>query len=120
MNQYMADRGVDQTRITIESEYRNTFENAGHGRDIVNPEPTQTCLLVATVRHMPRAVAWFRNAVWNEVAVPTGPLASETLRSLGRIHLCRGIGLRGAALHQHLGLLAYRLNGRTATVWLAA
>jgi len=120
IRRYLAERGVDQARITIESESRNTFENAVFSRDIVNPEPTQTWLLVTTARHMPRAVASFRNAGWNVVAVPTGPLVSEIPWSIRSVNLRRGIGLLGAALHEYVGLLAYRLSGRTATVWPAA
>jgi uncharacterized SAM-binding protein YcdF (DUF218 family) len=114
---YLIERGVDPERIAVEAESRNTFENATFSRDIARPEPNQTWLLVTTARHTPRAVASFRSAGWNVTAVPTGPLLSELPWSITDVDLRGAVEIIGLALYEYLGLLAYRMQGRTGTMW---
>lgn len=116
---YLIERGVDHGRITVEVESRNTFENAIFSRDAVMPKPNQTWLLVTTARHTPRAVASFRKAGWNVIAVPTGPLLSELPWSITEVDLRGSVGLIGLAFHEYLGLLVYRMRGHTGTLWPA-
>jgi len=116
---YLVERGVDQGRIVIEAESRNTFENASFGRDLMGTEPDETWLLVTSARHTPRAVATFRKAGWNVIAAPSGPLISEAPWSGTDVDLRASLGLIEIALHEYLGLLAYRIRGRTGTLWPA-
>ncbi len=117
ISDYLVERGVDRGRITIEASSGNTFENATFSRDLAGPEANQTWLLVTTARHMPRAVASFRKAGWNVIAVPTGPLLSELPWSITNVDLRGSVEIIGLALHEYLGLLAYRMRGRTGTLW---
>lgn len=111
----LADLGLAANRIVIEDGSRNTFENAVFSRRLVAPDPAQTWLLVTSAVHMPRAVGAFRRAGWDVVPYPVD---YRTLRSGPRwwppsFDLAGGLRDLHLAIHEWLGLLAYRLNDRT-------
>jgi uncharacterized SAM-binding protein YcdF (DUF218 family) len=106
--------GVSRGRITAEEQSRNTIENAVFSRLIANPQPGQRWLLVTSAYHMPRAVAVFRAADFPVEAYPVdwrtrGPIdATRPFRSLGD-----GLRRTDTAVREWIGLLAYRLTGKT-------
>lgn len=108
--------GVPAERITLERESRNTAENAAFTQALIHAAPGQRWLLVTSPAHMSRAMGCFRQAGIPVVAVPAGPrepwLSRWPLRSLGA-ELAR---LDDAA-HEWLGLIAYRLTGRTGALF---
>ena len=111
--------GLDPARVTYESASRNTHENAVNTLALVKPAPGETWLLVTSASHMPRAMGVFRKAGWHVTAWPvnyrTGPGVTEWLDpSLG----ARLQGLEWN-LREWVGLLAYRLLGRTDAVFPA-
>jgi len=112
--------GVDPQRITIEENSRNTDENARFSAAIVHPQTDQTWLLVTSAYHMPRAMGLFRKAGFSALANPVD------YRSLGgdgdwRLNLdpVRGLRLFDLAVHEWIGLTAYRASGRIAD-WFPA
>jgi uncharacterized SAM-binding protein YcdF (DUF218 family) len=105
--------GVDPARITLEDRSRNTDENARFTRDLVHPEPSQVWLLVTSAYHMPRSMGLFRKAGFNIVAYPVD------YRSAGgwddwRLNreASRGLRLFDGAVHEWIGLIAYRASGK--------
>lgn len=104
--------GVPAERITLERESRNTAENAAFTQALIHAKPGERWLLVTSPQHMPRAMGCFRHAGIPVVAVPSGRrdpwLSRWPLRSLGA-ELAR----LDDAVHEWLGLIAYRLTGRT-------
>src|SRR5580704_16819028 len=106
--------GVAPDRITAEEQSRNTVENAVFSRLIANPKPGERWLLVTSAYHMPRAVGTFRAAGFPIEPYPVdyrtrGP--SDAVRPFSVAN--KGLELTDIALHEWLGLLAYRLTGRT-------
>jgi uncharacterized SAM-binding protein YcdF (DUF218 family) len=106
--------GVAPERLVLENRSRNTDENARFTREMVEPKPGETWLLVTSAFHMPRSVALFRKAGFPVVPWPTD------YRTTGR----EGVGFfrdnAGDALsnvmisiREWVGLFAYRLSGRT-------
>ena len=110
--------GVPAARITLERESRNTAENAAFTQALIHAGPGERWLLVTSPQHMPRAMGCFRHAGIPVVAVPagkTGPWLSRwPLRSLGA-ELAR----LDEAAHEWLGLIVYRLTGRTGALFPA-
>jgi uncharacterized SAM-binding protein YcdF (DUF218 family) len=112
--------GVLHDRITAEEQSRNTIENAVFSRLIAQPKPGQVWLLVTSAYHMPRAIAAFRAAGFPVEAYPVnwhtrGPV--DATRPFGS--LSEGLGRTDIAVHEWIGLLAYRLTGKTADLFPA-
>ncbi|MBT3535967.1 MAG: YdcF family protein [Rhodospirillaceae bacterium] len=114
---YLVSRGIVADRLMIEDRSRDTYENAVMGRALARPKGGERWLLVTTAWHMPRAMAVFRAQGWPVVAAPpmAGRRQSVALR-LG-FNLGSGLGAIRVAMHEYIGLLAYRLNGRSTTLW---
>jgi len=106
--------GVAPERIIVEDKSRNTIENAEFSRRIADPKPGERWLLVTSAYHMPRAMAAFRLAGFPVEACPVdwrtrGPI--DAARPFGL--LSDGLHRTDTAVHEWLGLLAYRLTGKT-------
>ena len=103
----------------VEDASIDTYENAVLGRKLAQPKAGEKWLLVTSAWHMPRAVAAFRGQNWPVVAAPPMPIKGGS--GGFSLHFRLGGGLRQVktALHEYLGLLAYRLNGRSQTLWPA-
>jgi uncharacterized SAM-binding protein YcdF (DUF218 family) len=108
------DIGLDTGDVIYEDRSRNTFENAVFTRDLVQPKAGERWLLVTSAIHMPRSVGIFRRAGFDVVPFPvdfrtTGEIARwRVLQSP-----LRAFQLFQAGLHEWVGMLAYRLTGKT-------
>ncbi len=108
--------GVPRDRVTMETKARNTSENAIFSKELVKPKPGERWLLVTSAQHMPRAVGCFRQAGFEVEAYPvawrTRPRGSFTLGGT----LSGGLNTLDLATHEWLGLIFYRLTGRTGAL----
>ena len=112
--------GVAHDRITAEEQSRNTIENAVYSRLVAQPKPGERWLLVTSAFHMPRAIAAFRAAGFPIEAYPVdwrtrGP--TDATRPFAA--LPEGIAMTDLAVHEWVGLLVYRLSGRTTELFPA-
>jgi uncharacterized SAM-binding protein YcdF (DUF218 family) len=105
--------GIAPERLTMENASRTTFENAVMTRALLQPQPGQTWILVTSAVHMPRGVGVFRAVGWQVLPWPVGFKSGHSLR----LWLPGGLGERlvllDEAMHEWIGLVAYRLMGRT-------
>jgi uncharacterized SAM-binding protein YcdF (DUF218 family) len=106
--------GVAHDRITAEEQSRNTLENAAYARLLANPKPGERWLLVTSAYHMPRAIAAFRA---EDFAVDAYPVDWRT-RGAGDLQrgfstLSEGLRRTDAATREWVGLVIYRLTGRS-------
>jgi uncharacterized SAM-binding protein YcdF (DUF218 family) len=107
----MVSLGVDPGRIIVEGRSRNTWENALYSKEAAHPASGQVWLLVTSANHMPRAVGCFRKVGF---PVLPYPVAYTTGSPFGlSFDLNAALGPLGDDLHEWLGLVAYRLLGRT-------
>jgi uncharacterized SAM-binding protein YcdF (DUF218 family) len=104
-------QGFDGRRMLVESRSRNTIENAIFAKAVAEPQPGETWLLVTSAVHMPRAVGCFRHAGWTPVPFPTDYRTG--FDSGLTIAFVQHFGLFELAVKEWLGLIAYRLLGRT-------
>jgi uncharacterized SAM-binding protein YcdF (DUF218 family) len=112
--------GIAHDRITAEEQSRNTIENAVFSQLIAQPKPGDRWLLVTSAFHMPRAIAAFRAVGFPVEAYPVdwrtrGPI--DARRPFGL--LSEGLGRTDTAVHEWIGLLAYRLAGKTGDLFPA-
>ena len=114
----LAQLGMDVSRIVFESRSRTTFENAAFSRDLVQPQPGQTWLLVTSAIHMPRSVGVFRRAGWTVLPYPVGYRTRDHLTALAG-SLGDKLSLLDWAAHEWEGLLAYWLAGETSALFPA-
>lgn len=115
---FQISMGVPQSRITVETKSRDTAENARFTKAIIDPKPGDTWLLVTSAWHMPRSVGCFRAVGWDVTAWPTdyrtaGP---EDLWAI-MPRPSAGLTLVDIAAKEWIGLLAYRLAGRTSALF---
>lgn len=105
--------GIARARLMMERRSRNTQENAEFSRAMVAPKSGERWLLVTSAFHMPRSVGLFRKAGFNVEPYPVdwrlgeggdlltfSPMANE------------GLARTEVALHEWLGLVAYRASGK--------
>ena len=106
--------GVAADRIVREDRSRNTYENAIFTRDVVKPKPGERWLLVTSAYHMPRAIGVFRAANFPVEAYPIDWRTSGW-KEAGRpfLKLSAGLARLDTAAHEWVGLIGYRLAGRT-------
>src|SRR5690606_34882032 len=67
---FLEAAGIAPDRIVLERVSRNTYENAILVRELLEPRPGDTWLLVTSAWHMPRAVGAFRQAGFDVVPWP--------------------------------------------------
>ncbi|WP_182084564.1 ElyC/SanA/YdcF family protein [Aureimonas sp. ME7] len=112
--------GLPPERLELEDRSRNTTENALFTREIAQPKPGETWVLVTSAAHMPRSIGCFRIAGFDVVPYPTDYQtpsgsalyrpSSATVRNLEKVHF---------AIREYLGLVVYRLTGKTDALFPA-
>ena len=117
--EYLVSRGFHRSRFMVENASLDTYENAVLGKKLAQPRAEEKWLLVTSAWHMPRAVAAFRGQNWPVVAAPPMRATGGSSKFALRFRLSDGLRQLRTALHEYLGLLAYRLNGRSRTLWPA-
>lgn len=99
-------------RIVFENQSRNTYENAIFSKALVKPQTEQVWLLVTSAFHMPRSKAIFDKAVWQTVPYPVDFQTDGTIRGGHGFDFIGNMTLIKTALHEYLGMLAYKLSGK--------
>lgn len=117
----LTDMGVAPDRLILEAAARDTYENAVYLKTELDKlgllGPGKRWVLITSAYHMPRAIASFRQAGFDVEAWPVD------YRTRGRADLTRPFdkvseGLRrvDVAAREWVGLLAYRLAGRSNAI----
>ena len=117
MARMLIESGVDPARLILERRARTTWENALFSRDMVRPEPGARWVLVTQAWHMPRSIGAFRAAGWSGIVAH--PAAYDTVGGRPRLRppLVEGLRLTDIAGKEILGLIGYRLTGRSSELW---
>lgn len=109
--QFFQAQGVSADKLMFESESRTTFENAVLSRRVAGVDATKPWLLLTSAYHMPRSMAVFQKAGWSVTAYPVD-FRSGLATPWSQYSMDQGVKRWRLALHEMLGLLAYRLAGR--------
>jgi uncharacterized SAM-binding protein YcdF (DUF218 family) len=91
--------GISSSRIDIETQAKNTWENAMFTRALIEREAKAPWILITSGLHMPRAIGAFRQAGFNVIGVPTSPLTPDMLAR--------------ASFREALALFYYRVTRRS-------
>jgi uncharacterized SAM-binding protein YcdF (DUF218 family) len=117
--QLFTDLGVPPARLVFEDQSRNTHENATFTHRLLNPRSGETWLLVTSASHMPRSVGCFREAGWRVVAWPVNYTTGRDPALWWYGPFPARLNQAEWALREWVGLLAYRLMGRTDALFPA-
>ena len=111
-----AQMGLDPARLTLEGRSRDTYENLLFSQRLVRPKPGEVWLLATSAIQTPRAMAVARRLGWSLIPWPTD---YKTRPRPGPRPLADWLDVTGnltrteQALHEWVGLMAYRLGGFT-------
>ena len=107
--------GIDKSRLIMERRSRNTLENALFSKELAAPKPGERWLLVTSAFHMPRSMGLFRKAGFAVEPYPVDWRVGTTLRdALSPSQVAGdGFGRTDSAVREWMGLLAYRITGKT-------
>ena len=113
----LASIGAPMDRIFFENTSNNTYQNARFSANHLGSRISENWLLVTSAFHMPRAMACFRKVGWNVYAAPTGYFTPGTYPLYFPFSFEEQMHLLTIAIHEYVGLVAYRLMGRTTALW---
>ncbi len=107
--------GFDISRVTFETQARNTHENIVLSRELVAPQADSRWIVITSGYHMPRAVGVMRAQGWPAIAYPVD-FRSEGEGGRFFFTTTHGEALEVAdlAAKEWLGLFAYYLSGKTS------
>lgn len=91
---------ISRERVVIENQSTTTYEDATFAAAVARPTPEQRWILVTSAYHMPRAMGAFRKAGFTVLPWPVAEPVLDKRRAR-------------YALHEWLGLVAYRMLGRS-------
>ena len=108
---FVLGTGIDPARVVFEDQSTDTCNSPA--AVIATAALTgEQWWLVTSAFHMPRAIACYRAAGWNLLPYPTDYRYTKTV-GLWPPDLSTNLGNIDLALHEWLGLVYYRLTGRT-------
>jgi uncharacterized SAM-binding protein YcdF (DUF218 family) len=112
----IAELGIGGGGIIYESTSRNTYENAVNSLAVAVPQPGSRWFLVTSAAHMPRAMGSFAAAGWDSIT--PYPVDFQTGTETNRIFDLQ-VGTAGVRtwLKEYVGMAAYWLTGRSATLF---
>jgi uncharacterized SAM-binding protein YcdF (DUF218 family) len=118
--QFWLDLGVPEERMSFEDRSRNTWENAIFTRDLLKPGPDDSWLLITSAWHTPRSVGIFRQAGFNVTPYPVDYHTFGDARDWKPTHVATDALIKlDFAVHEWIGLVAYRLTGKTDALFPA-
>jgi uncharacterized SAM-binding protein YcdF (DUF218 family) len=119
MKAFFVAEGIDPARIILESKSRTTFENAVFTHALVQPKAGETWVLVTSAEHMPRSVGCFRRQGWTVLPYPVDFQTAGNGSFHWELSLAVHLALANMAMREWVGLVGYRLAGRTDALFPA-
>jgi uncharacterized SAM-binding protein YcdF (DUF218 family) len=109
--------GVPKERVRLERRSRNTYENALFTKELAQPKPGETWVVVTSAYHMPRAIGSFRAVGFNVAAYPVDWRTSAAEDRSLLVEFTGGLGATDMAAHEYIGLFTYWLTGRSSALF---
>jgi uncharacterized SAM-binding protein YcdF (DUF218 family) len=110
----LRDVGIDPRRVTFDERSTDTCLSGRNARAAARPREGEVWVLVTSALHMPRSVACFRAGGWPTIVpLPANYVSVAGGWNLGSVQVASNLQLLDDAAHEWLGLLFYRVTGRT-------
>lgn len=108
------DLGLDTSRIIFEPDSRNTFENVLFTKDLIQPKPDETWVVITTATHMVRSVGIFRKQEWDVIPYPVDHKGKKGNQLRINYDLANNLYTLKSVMREWLGLVTYRVAGKTS------
>ena len=106
--------GLDPGRVQFDERSRDTCASGRNARELAQPGSGDVWVVVTSAIHVPRTMACFRAGGWPEIIPQPANYASVLGGwNAGSIRVASNLVLLDEAVHEWLGLLYYRITGRT-------
>lgn len=109
---FFSEQGLDPQRVLFERDSRNTWENATQSLALAKPLASERWLLVTSAWHMPRAMGCFSRAGWRITPYPVD-YRHDSFNHWLLFLPEQQLDVATTALREWIGLVAYRIMGRT-------
>lgn len=114
--------GAPSTALWLESNSRNTYENAVESKKLLDAKGIQRIILVTSAMHMPRAAAIFKKQGFDVIPAPTDYVVTAAdwnyyfspdpaIQALNLFPNPEAMDRMQRALKEYLGIVVYRLRG---------
>ncbi len=107
------EQGLDTTRIIFERQSRNTYENATLSYALAKPSLEKPWVLITSAFHMPRSIGIFCKIGWPMIPFPVDHRTTPGQNFGIAYNLGGHMNKLDLAIHEWLGLMAYRFTGKT-------
>lgn len=113
---------VPREAVLLETDSRNTYENAVGSYEILEERDMHRIVLVTSALHMPRAYALFQRSGFEVIPAPTDFLVSQAewdhytqpsipIQVMNLIPSARDLALTTQAIKEYIGMIVYRARG---------
>lgn len=120
ITEYFVDTvDLEDSQVIYEDRSRNTYENALYTKAMVNPQADEVWVLVTSAWHMPRSVGIFRKVGFPVLPWPADFLTRGDAEFRSTIEASQRLLELDIAVREYIGLVAYRLLGRTTALFPA-
>jgi uncharacterized SAM-binding protein YcdF (DUF218 family) len=119
MRDILVSQDISADRMVTESTSRNTYENAANSYRLAQPKPGEVWVLITSGWHMPRAVGCFRRVGWSVIPYPVDYRTTGKFDPLTSFFLVQELPALSLAVKEWIGLVTYRVLGRTDALFPA-
>ncbi len=109
---WLQKMGVPGKDIVLEKQAQTTYENGVYVQKWLQKHDYEKIYLVTSAVHMPRSIAVFKDAGVNLIPVPAGYMYNHKLGWLDYLPNRFALTANMSALHEWLGIIWYKINGR--------
>ncbi len=115
----MASAGLNPDRIEVEDRSRTTAENITEILRTIRPACGERWILITSAAHMPRAIALTQSNGWPVIPWPVDYQSIGAKPAFVPRKISDSLSAAASAGHEWIGLLAYRMLGKTDRLWPA-
>ncbi len=110
---YLLQSGINENRLLLENEARNTYENAVFSKQLARPAADENWILITSAYHMPRSTGVFCKQGWATIPYPVDHSSQPDRMLIPSLRLSDHLSNLVEASHEWVGLLAYYASGKT-------
>lgn len=114
---YLQQAGLGDREVVLESESRNTWENAVYSKSLLNPGQEERWILITSAFHMPRAMGIFCQQDWPMLPWPVDHRSERGSLLRVQFQLATNLLALRDASKEWTGLLAYALSGKSDSLF---